>query len=494
MAKNNPKRKSVEIYFVLYLAALVFLLPNGKEKHNENNKADNSNFVSQLPFKISAEKSNLTAKLSYDTNGIRILTLDSNNNIYYSGNVKDVKFEFIILDNVLKQSLHLSPAEPISSKYFRLTENKERKLVSFFWKPSSEEKFNKNYTVQVIATAKSNNDNSNSLVLQDKTQFGLNIIFEGMSTIYSSNSINQQQVFNILDSIKRNEFLQSNIIDGSFDLIPEKDYIRSLAYQKWSIAINAYNINLLKDLKSQPAISAYLDKAVYKEDLDMNISNNKIIISGKTPAYGKLNVNLKAIRKSDGKEQSISFNVLPLPIEQASIDKIMYPGKKYSIDPKLPLTEKETKAVLKSQNLIRARSTQGEKFYFTPDFSDTGKIFTLERYIDNQLIGEDIRVKVNSFPIPEIIEIQQIKPNEIKVKTRSYGYLTDESNLISFIEITGNAQCRELYGRIEEDKDKFIHLQTFIITPKTNDNNFKFSIKAIDKLGKKSNSRTFNQD
>jgi hypothetical protein len=493
MRNKNPKRKSVEIYFVLDLAALVFLLPNSKEKHNGGANPNNTTFVSQLPFKISAEKSNLTAKLSFDTNGIRILSLDSNNNIFYSGNVKDVKFEFIILDNVLKQSLHLSPTEPISTKYFRLTENKERKLVSFYWKPSAEEKFNKNYTVQVIATAKSND--ANSLELQDKTQFGLNIIFDATIANYdAANSMNQQQVFNILDSIKRSEFLQSNQNTGSFDLIPEKDYIRALAYQKWSIAINAYNINLLKDLKSRPELITNLYSKNYNADLDMDISTNKIIISGKTPANAKLNVTLKVTRKSDNQEQSISFNVLPMPIQQPNIDKIMYPGKKYIIDPKLPLTEKETKALLKIQNTIRARSTQGEIFQFTPDFSDTGRVFTLERYIDNQLIGEDIKIRVISFPIPEIIEIQQIKSNEIKVKTRSYGYLVDESNLVNYFELSGNAQYRELYGRIEEDKDKFIHLQTFIFTPKNNDNNFKFSIKAIDKLGKKSNSRTFNQD
>lgn len=493
--KKTTRRKPIEIYFVLYLAALVFLLPNGKDKHHEGG-SNNSNFVSQIPFKISAEKSNLTAKLSIDSNGMRILSLDSNNNIYYSGNVKDVKFEFVILDNVLKQSLHLSPSEPISTRYFRLVENKERKLVSFYWQPAAEEKFNKNYTVQVIARAISNSDNS--VVLQDKTQFGLNIIFEGMNNEYLAaqynNNQQQMQVFNFLDSIKKTDFLQSNLNKANFDLIPDKDYIKALAFQKWSVGINAYNINLLKDLKQKPEIHAYLDNNPYNAEFDTDISNNKIVISGKTPAYGKLQVRLKAIRNYDNQQQEISFIVQPLPIEQASIEKTMYPGKKYTIDPKLPLTEKETKAYLKFQNSIRARSIQGEKFQFTPDFSDTGKIFILERYIDNQIIGEEVKIRINSFPNPEIIEILQIKPNEIKVKTRSYGYLTDESNLITFFEINGNASYRELFGRLEEDKDKFVHLQTFIFSPKNSDNTFKFTIKAVDKLGKKSNSRTFNQD
>ncbi len=125
---RHNKKRTVEIYFVLYLAALIFLLPDSKEKKSEINHTNH--YVSQMPFRINAEKSNLSARMILDSTGSKVLSLDSINNIYYSGDVKDVKFEFIILDNTLKQSLHLSTGELNTVKYFRLIENKEKNLIS----------------------------------------------------------------------------------------------------------------------------------------------------------------------------------------------------------------------------------------------------------------------------------------------------------------------------------------------------------------------------
>lgn len=487
---RTNKKRTVEIYFVLYLAALVFLLPDGKKKGEELNHT--TNYVSQIPFHINAEKSNLSAKLSIDSLGVRIITLDSINNIFYSGDVKDVKFEFVILDNTLKQSLHLSSNEANAAKYFRLFENKDKRLISFFWKPSLQETINKNYTVQIIASAKPLNDES-GFVLRDKTQFGLNVIVENavaQAGISGSATDTQQSVFSIIDSIKKADFFSAPASNMNYDMIVEKDLVRAIAYQKWTNTINAYNINLTKDLAQAPKVTAteYDGKI---PQIDAQVYNDRIVLSGRTPAYGRYNVRLSIVRKSDNKEQTVSFNVMPIPLEQPLYERTMYPGKAYIIDPKLPLADKDTRAYLKYQNQIRARSSQGEKFAFTPDFSDTGKTFVLERYIDNQIIGEEYRIAVSSFPEPEIIEIQQLNQNEIRIKTKSYGMYYQESNLVGNFEINGNGTFRELFGSLTEDKEKFTHIQTFVFTRKNAQQPFNFSIKAVDKLGRKSDSRTY---
>ncbi len=250
---------------------------------------------------------------------------------------------------------------------------------------------------------------------------------------------------------------------------------------------------MTKDLAGQPSISVS-DYDGISPQLETQLYNDRIIVTGKTPAYGRYNVKLSVKRKSDGKEQTVSFNVLPIPLEQPQYSKIMYPGQTYTIDPKLPLTEKDTKAFLKYQNQIRARSSQGEKFTFTPDYSDTGKVFVLERYIDNQIIGEEYRISVKVFPQPEIIDIQVINQNEVRVKTKSYGSTNRESNLVNYFDISGNCTYRELFGSLIEDKDKFAFIQTFIFTRKNQNSNFNFSIRAVDKSGKKSESRTYSSE
>jgi hypothetical protein len=51
----NRKKRVIEIYFVLYLAALILLIPQSK-KEEENGKHNAENRIFQLPFNLKAEK------------------------------------------------------------------------------------------------------------------------------------------------------------------------------------------------------------------------------------------------------------------------------------------------------------------------------------------------------------------------------------------------------------------------------------------------------
>jgi hypothetical protein len=493
MNKSDNKKRTVEIYFILYLAALLFLLPDGKHKQNAS-KPDSYQFTSQSAFNIYSEKTTLNAKMIFDSNGARIVALDSANAIFYSGDVKDLSCEFTIFDNQLNQSVRISQNE--QNKYFRIVENKSNKSIIFYWKPSGSETSNKSYIVQVNARARYNN--SASELLQAKTQFSLNIEFVNSSIMDLNRGINSSGIplamNQLFDSLRRGESLyNSSIASGDFDLAPEKSLLTDQAYRKWTNIVSAYNINLLKDLKGKPEISVEAGDSKYK-DLNVDLRADKIIISGKIPPYGKINVRVKLTRKSDSKERSITFSVKPLQLGAPQYSKIMYPGRSYWIDPELPITDIETSAQLRDNQRIRVRSSQGEKFKFTPDISDTGKILMLERFIDNSQIGEELPIKVMPYPSPEIIDIQENKRGEVIIKTKSFGSAAGEKNLTNDFELSGNAQYRELYGKLEEDRENFQHIQTFVFTPKRSGDKFEFTIRAVDKSGKKSKSRSFSQD
>ena len=491
--RSAPRRRTVEIYFILYLASLLFLLPDGKNKDKISGLGDR--FISELPFNIYPEKTNLSARIQSDSAGVKLLFLDSCNNIFYSGEVRNVKYEFTIYDAMMKQSMTLRSES--NAKYYRVVENPKNNSVAFYWKPTQNDYKSKSYIVQVLATAEPMNGAQN-ILYQAKTQFSLNILSTDRSgnTNAATNTIvpgmpNMPDYQALLDSIRRAESMRYAQSTGDYDLSPEKEFIQQLAYQKWVNAVFVYNIDLFKDLKNKPQIIVSGDANQKYRDVYSEIYRDKIVLSGSTPPAGRVTVKIVLDRKADSKQKSISFTVKPLPMESAQYDKTMYANKTYLIDPKLPLLDKETRAELRFGNQLVMRSVQGTKFNFTPSREYIGKYLELERYIDNVLIPEENRILIADYPMPEIISIQQVRNGKIEVKTKSYGSIDAERNLIANLEISGDVQFRELFGRYEEGRDGFSHIQTFEISSKSSNPQVKFTIVAVDKSGKKSRSRTY---
>ena len=73
------KHKTIEIYFVLYLAALILLIPEKKEIEQQN-----SDFIARtyLPdMSLNIEQNTLNCFIDSDSSGLKIASLDSEHNI-----------------------------------------------------------------------------------------------------------------------------------------------------------------------------------------------------------------------------------------------------------------------------------------------------------------------------------------------------------------------------------------------------------------------------
>ena len=90
------KKRVIDIYFVLYLAALIFLLP-GPQNNNEPQNASN-NSVPEQALMLYPEKTTLICTVLPSDSGNKIISLDSINTIYYTSFVNDINFEFIVED------------------------------------------------------------------------------------------------------------------------------------------------------------------------------------------------------------------------------------------------------------------------------------------------------------------------------------------------------------------------------------------------------------
>jgi len=504
---TNKRRRTVEIYFVLYLAALVFLLPDKRDidRYFLNNLGTP---IFQPMFTLLPEKTTLTCRAIFDSTGPKILALDSINTIFYSGDVENVNFEFEIEDQTLRQSIKLTSNKNPSTKLFKYFEHKDQQAATFQWSPSLHERVSKTFLVRVIATAQSRGNNPIFLgqknpanqpqTFRVQTQFSLLLIYLNPTTGIPMFPQQNQQMAVPFDS---SSFFLNNFTKflpqsprGNITLSVNTSELRTIAYSQWKNIIYVGNADL-KDPSIVKEINIYNtpDNNNKGEASILDVVQNTIIIHGKTPSYGRTKVVVKVRRKSDDKSASCDFTVYPLLLEQPDCEKFMYPDQFYTIDPKLPLTGIETKAFLKDGNAVRARSIQGEKFQFMPDISDTGKTFYLERYIDNNILGQPVAIRIMLPPDPEILDVNARSLNEVDVQTRAFGLINRERNEVVRFEVKGNARYEDKRGRLVDAKDP-VRTQHFIFTPSNPNKPFEFKIIAVDKRGKKSFEKSWKKD
>lgn len=487
--KLIKKRGPVEIYFILYLAALVMILPDIKD--NVEGK-DNLFDEGSVTFHLNPVKPSLTCRLFIDSTGVRISEFDAENTIHYSGNVKNVQMEFTITDEETSNSVMLETDKDYETSDFNLYHNPENNLVKFYWKPPIYERRNKNYIVKI--TAKANpvdftdsitaiTPTSEQPMIIKRSQFRLAVYVNRAGTVvYVPGGDDLAKGTGGRDSIRQSPSLEREFLIGDMSLYPVYSPLRVIANQQWENRIIVIGLNPQRDLSELPEITVTGGEAYIS-----GISPNEIKLSGTTPSSGRMNVKIKLKRKYDMKEVSADFSVVPEPLFKPEYDAEMYPGNPYTIDPKLPaLIGQDVKAVIMLDNRTLVTSRHGSKFEFSPDISDTGKIVSLERFVNNKRIGQTYPIKILPFPAPSIININEKSAKIITIETICYGIVRGEKNIISDIEIIGNAKWQEYFPNIISEAAKSSYKQFFMLTPLKDDQPFRFRVRAVDKRGKKS--------
>ncbi len=500
MKRALPKRRrTIEIYFVLYIAALVMLLPS-KTPHDSHTSSKILMDLFRQSFTLQPEKTVLNARLIADSSGNRILSLDSTNLIVYSGNVKDVQYECTVEDQSLRQKLILVSNQPSVNTLFRLNDFPSRQAIEFRWHPPEHNRMNRSFVVRIKATAspRLQNDSLQQIIeatgarITAEAQFSVNIIFEN-SGAFSSQPIASLPGFQVDSSLNGisptqlgNPSLGTGKL-GEFSLQPQNAIVKSLAYQQWTNRIflaGAYTGEL-----RTPTIKIERSKTESGTATISEMRGSEIVVGGSTPDAGTMKVIITAERIADKKEVSVDFTIQPQPLAAPEIARVMYPAQTYSILPNLPmLTNMEVRAVLRDGKTERVSSPQGELFTFTPDISDTQKILMFERYAGAKQIGQSIAIHIEPFPPPEILFDQTTyQSGVVLVRTRSYGYHNSKRNEVRLEIVEGNASSpKDMRGNVQMDSKTLAIVQTFRIVPAAGNKPFKFTIRAVDERGKTS--------
>ena len=486
------KRGPVEVYFILYLAALILILP---DLHNDKKGNKDAFDETSAGFIINPVKPSLSCRLYIDSSGVRISEFDAENTIHYSGAVKNVKMLFTITDEETNNSIMLETDKDYESSDFNITHNLDNNLVKFYWKPPIYERRNKNYIVNVTARANPTNLSDSLLektgsstlpTIVKKAQFRLAVYVNRPGNVIYLPSDNVDLV---ADSAKANSTkadlrTNSEFYTGDMSLYTVHSPLRSIANQQWENRIIVIGLNPQKDLAELPELAVSGAGNAYIS----GITANEIKLSGTTPSSGRTNVKLKLTRKYDKREVMTDFSIIPEPLFKPDYDAEMYPDNTYTIDPKLPsLPGQDVKVVLTVDNNIILTSRQGSTFEYTPNADLIDKTVSIERYVNGKKIGQTYPIKIMPLPPPSIANFNEKSARLITFEIVSQGLYRGEKNLVTDIEIIGNAKWQEYFPNIQSDNLKRnSNKQFFMLTPLKDDQPFRFRARAVDKRGKKS--------
>ena len=482
----NPKisrRKPIEIYFILYLAALMLLIPDLKHKDENSNKFygefQNNN------FRIFPEKNILTTKISFDSLGNTLIQSDSVNYIYYSGDVDDVSFEFQVINKQLNQYITLSSNDN-SFNFFRYYQLPEIKAAIFVWRPPIIDR--RNYVLDVkvnaIATIKGYNKNTTNF-LKSSTQFSLVVSYVDNQTGLPFAVAN----LDTLGGGRRDTVYQQNFFGSSELLVDfQNRKVENLITDEWENKVFVYGANLLNDLKRKPEVwinnrpennggSVYIKQ----------ITTNTITLGGKTPQFGNSRVKVKLTRKIDGSSIEDEFILEPLPISEPIFSSVMYPNQQYTINPNFPNLDKNFSVRVFTDNRTIYSANSNNSFSITLDDGLINKPIYLERYIDGNLYGRTYQIIIKPYPIPIITKIQSVGTNKVRVVVNSFGIFGGKENYIKSIELDGNGIYKELVGQTVTNRKELTFTQVYEIVPQNDSKPFEFKIRFQDNRGAWSN-------
>ncbi len=484
------KRRPVEIYFILYLAALMLLIPDLKEK--KQNLVTSS--VQSDLFNIFPDKSILFTRIAIDSSGYHLIASDSLNFIYYSGNVASIDFNFQIENKSLNQILNINSSNNLFD-FFKYTEYPDLKEVLFHWKPPILDGRNYIYNVKVNANAVVNNFDKETgkiskMNVEASSQFTLVVSY-----------FDRRTGLPLMASIKDNNNTQNdstmffNLKQSSGDIFFDfaNKTVNSLTTDEWENRVSFFGINLSSELLNKPEISV----SNFPENNGgtayvKQIINNSLILAGHTPLFGKTKVKIKLTRKSDKYSAEEEFLVVPIPIQEPNYQQTIFPFQSYTFEPKLPtLSGKNYLIKIYYDSRTLFQSTNPDNFTFSVDENYIGKTLYFERYINGKLYGKSYPIQVKQYPAPQIARIQVVSSEKVKVVVNCYGLVNNRENFVKNVNILGNGTFTELVGQSTSNRQNYIFTQIFEITPKDNSKPFEFKIKIQDQRSFWSNSESY---
>jgi hypothetical protein len=467
MPKEIKKHK-VEIYFILYLAALILILPDNKKIEK------NSSGYTKAQFSLIPEKTVLNLRLLKKDGVNNIIKFDSVNKIYINGNFDNIDVRYTVNDVNRGETVVINELNN-SKETFQIDEDLQNKVINFKWKPDLNFDYNSTYLVKLEAIVEKDGESETI-----RTQFTLNSLF--LNQVFGGDMASNQidtSGFN-LNYFNTPLAIPTNL--SNMDVKISKNPILTYADNEWINYVRVYNISSIDDLYGPPKVSTYGDSLLGGSAHFESSDGNNFVFSGVSPTYDTMKVNVKLKRKVDNSELSFDFLVIPLPRTAPNIPEVMYIGETYTINSKLGENANSYTIIRAGQ--YETKFTNGQ-FTFTPESSMLDANVILTRYVDNKKLDNYVLV-IKQKPRPSVENIE-IKNNRIVIKTKTFS-LQRNKNYVIKVKNNLNLNFNDIIGKSYFDSNyQFQTFESEVINKNVNS----IEIQLVEKSGQPSIKKTF---
>lgn len=498
---GRPKhRRRVEIYFVLYLCALVLLLPEHEGPLTDGNVVGKIEALTS--FQLQPEKTTLVCRVVRDSTGAyRFVDADTTNLIRVHGNVADVRFEYVIEDLSARQTVSMQANASSASSMFSMVDRPDMRGAEFRWHPPTTNVAGNTLLVRVIGSATpvigtealNGGDRqtvASNLQVRAETQFTLSTVIDDGQT--QPRTIIVQQPSTQQDPTVSTSSAQRF---GEFWLQPQREKLSELPGARWSNRISVGGADLERDLKSGAQIRVNGDQRTARSVTVRNdVGRREFVVEGDAPMNGTATIEVVAYR-TDNAQAVTRFSVSAQPLPAATVPDVMYPGISYVIKANLPATEGHTISVVLRDDRRDVAKTNGDDIVYTPSVNDTTRTYYFDRLIDGQRVGGSETVRVISFPPPEITNVQDALTRDGERVKRVTVLYYGEANRPTLEVVEGNARSpKKLFGNNRpadrSEKPRVKYLEEFDVAQKDASKSFTFRIRATDGRRFSSSTRT----
>lgn len=485
MSAPQRKRRRVEIYFVLYLVALVFLMPDRMDQQDAN--VDTQAIVNAR-LEFSPDRMRLTCSIERDSAGMmRIESLDSLNVIRYTGTVTDLEVSARIEEVETGQVLTVQPGSS-PTPLFALEHEPQRSAVVFRWNPSVDQVAIRTYRVTISGSGvpvRSNGANSSDY---DEIPTGLRMT--GSTQFVLTTQVNNEQAPTIItiaggrdtlvlrDTSQQSQFAQTL---GEFWIEPARDVVTTVSQRTWTNRLSIGGADPSRDLVGLPLVRVVGEQI---GDVQRSTDQRTILLSGRAPRTGSVTVEVRVTRR-DGQTRTTSFVVTAHAMPAVNAPDIVFPGIDYQFDPRLPSIE-NVRAVIRDGDREIASTTESV-IRFRVAARDTGRTFTFERFVDGVREGVPQPMLVRNFPAPIIRSVDRGSDARKKIIVVQFYAADRSSNRPRLRVLDGNAaDVKRLAGNLRaasSERPTVSWLETFEITQRDASRPFTFRVQAFDDRG-----------
>ncbi len=452
------------LYFVLYILAIVLLLP---DKRESKGPADLRLIEALLSseFELKASDGLLSARAIQTDDTSFFADINATSSIYFSAQVHAAEVSYAVrnvrggtdqqLVGRVDDQAEVTP--DISLTKVSGTELRLR------WNPSpattTDELLQVVVSVEAMPEIPSRLKNSQQAAeINNYIERGLRV--RDSVTILLSYSVDRVSSARIVADGRITDTVYNSSVDtvlmqpeAPFAVTSYTPYLQVLDGQQWENTITfskqlstAYDIKLRSD---SPNTSF------------SKVASNQIRVHGVAKGSGQAQVSV-SITDAEGFKTAVNFTVSSSNVREPLLPDFMFPDIVYTMDPGFPNNVAGLSILTTCfiNGEVVYNSSNGATFDLSVDEKDVGSEVLLKREVDGKAYGVVYSIPIRTYPRPEVISAQQSNGDYI-VKTRSYGVFQQLPNRVT-VSAPG-VSIQELTGSIEFDSSTHAIIQTFIL-------------------------------